>query len=152
MEPSRSVEREALAQAALTRVTVAPVPSTRATPVVKDAVKAFNREIVSIPDYLHYRPQAILEALQLISRVSRDLVTYGGKSPKNLTQPVCHAPRMGSTCTLFPFLTPDCVLATQSQSRAVMQKSQSVLYQSNDAQCLRSSNSRPWSSRTKHTT
>eukprot|EP00892_Ulva_mutabilis_P005820 jgi/Ulvmu1/360/UM001_0366.1 len=88
MQQSRIVNRDALAEAAATRASVAPIASSHTTPAVKDAVKAFNREIVSIPDYLHYRPQFILDGLNLIRRICSDLITHGGKSPKNLTQPL----------------------------------------------------------------
>lgn len=91
MQQDRPVEYDALAEAAMSRARMATASgaSTRkAMSEVKDAVKAFNREIVSIPDYLHYHPQYILDALLIIQKICVDLITYRGKSPKDVTEPV----------------------------------------------------------------
>lgn len=89
MEQPRRVERDALAEAAVLRASVLSVQSPSDAAAVKDAAKAFNREVVSIPDYLHYHPQYVLDALTVIKKICSDLIDHGGKSPKDATQPVC---------------------------------------------------------------
>lgn len=89
MKEHRRVERDALAEAAVSRAAILDVQSLSDAAAVKDAAKAFNREVVSIPDYLHYHPQIVLDALNLIKKICSDLIDHHGQSPKDPTHPVC---------------------------------------------------------------
>jgi hypothetical protein len=75
------------AQAALARADAAP-PAPLRQQVVKDAVKQFNLQIISVPDYLHNRGEAVLDALLLIQKILLDIVNHHGRNPKDASKPV----------------------------------------------------------------
>ena len=56
---------------------------------VKEAVKAFNAAVIKVPDYRHIHCSQILDALQILDKILKDLVAFGGKSPKDHSKQVC---------------------------------------------------------------
>lgn len=55
---------------------------------VKEAVKAFNAAVHQVPDYMHVHSTQILDALQILARVLKDLIEHKGKSPKDPSKQV----------------------------------------------------------------
>lgn len=69
-------------EAALARAQAAPKPVVEPNQV-KDAVKAFNAAVLKVPDYRHIHCSQILDALQILDKILKDLAAFGGKSPKD---------------------------------------------------------------------
>lgn len=55
---------------------------------VQHAVKDFNAQVVLIPDYMHFHSSHVLEALQALERIVKDLILHAGRSPLDPEKPV----------------------------------------------------------------
>lgn len=83
-------------EAALARAQAAPKPVVEPNQV-KDAVKAFNAAVLKVPDYRHIHCSQILDAVQILDKILKDLVAFGGKSPKDPSKKV-RAPHSATDC------------------------------------------------------
>lgn len=90
-QPADVVAKEKARQAALAR---AQAPPAEAPPVdlgkVNAALRAFNAAVHQVPDYMHIQSSHILDALQILDRVLKDLIAHDGKSPKDPSKQVFH--------------------------------------------------------------
>lgn len=83
------MDRKRQLQAACDRAQWLPPQTSVSATRVKEAVKAFNSQVIAIPDYMHTHPSLILDALHVLEKILTDLIQHSGRSPKDPSKPVC---------------------------------------------------------------